>query len=166
LSDIGKYLSEAASGVFKPTADTVPWSGGEFTGQIRHDAEYQRLKRVYEVVRNTRQQLSGCMDPQASNYNPNAAVEDGTCTYIFKDEASGEKIEGDLHKFITSTLSRLLDNNFKGDSSEPDWNKTDEWNKTYTYGGDLVSQRDIQRLLDYEKVVKKELEKAEANKPN
>lgn len=30
LGDVGKYLSEAATAVFSPTKDDVPWSGGEF----------------------------------------------------------------------------------------------------------------------------------------
>ena len=54
----------------------------------------QRLKRLYEVVKSTRQQMSGCMDPSAANYDPNAASDDGTCNYLFEDEVSGDKVEG------------------------------------------------------------------------
>ena len=54
----------------------------------------QRLKRLYEVVKSTRQQLSGCMDPSAANYDPNAVSDDGTCNFIFQDDVSGDKMEG------------------------------------------------------------------------
>lgn len=36
------------------------------------------------------------------------------------------------------------------------------WSVRCRYGGDKVSQRDIQRLLSFEKVVKKSLDKAES----
>ena len=59
----------------------------------------QRLKRLYEVVKSTRQQMSGCMDPSAANYDPNAASDDGTCNYLFEDEVSGTKVEGVRERF-------------------------------------------------------------------
>ena len=43
---------------------------------------------------------------------------------------------------MTGTLERLWGNNFKGDANEPDWKGT-----TYNYSGQIVSQRDIQRLV-------------------
>ena len=70
-------------------------AAGAFTGSVRHhEGDVQRLKRLYEVVKSTRQQMSGCMDPSAANYDPNAASDDGTCNYLFEDEVSGTKVEG------------------------------------------------------------------------
>ena len=90
LGDVGKYLSEAAAAVFSPTKEDVPWSGGEssdsesrkpnahgylslpailgnFTGKVsHHEGDVPRLRRLYKAVRETREQLSGCMDPNVS----------------------------------------------------------------------------------------------------
>ncbi len=97
LSDVAKYLSEAATSIFKPTGDSnVPWdgSGAPFSGvcpahasaqarwhthacwvhptlpanflglrgaagRITHHDEVARLKRVYELVQEAKQQVSG-----------------------------------------------------------------------------------------------------------
>ena len=70
-------------------------AAGAFTGSVRHhEGDVQRLKKLYEVVKSTRQQMSGCMDPSAANYDPSAASDDGTCNYLFQDEVSGAKVEG------------------------------------------------------------------------
>ena len=70
-------------------------AAGAFTGSVRHhEGDVQRLKKLYEVVKSTRQQMSGCMDPSAANYDPNAASDDGTCNYLFEDKVSGTKVEG------------------------------------------------------------------------
>ena len=91
LGDVGKYLSEAATAVFSPAKETVPWSGGTnfapcrlllvssmssscdlhatgtFSGKVsHHEGDVPRLKRLYKAVRETREQLAGCMDPNVS----------------------------------------------------------------------------------------------------
>eukprot|EP00891_Asterochloris_glomerata_P009119 jgi/Astpho2/9119/Aster-02770 len=141
--------------MLQPQADTVPWSGGAFTGSVRHhEGDVQRLKRLYDVVKSTRQQMSGCMDPSAANYDPNAANDDGTCNYLFQDEVSGTKVEGKLVDFVNSTLRNVWTT--KGDN-EPDWSGTG-----YNFSGRSVSRRDVERLLRYEAIVKETLQKAEA----
>lgn len=67
LGDVGKYLSEAAAAVFSPKSDDVPWSGGSFSGKVsHHEGDVPRLRRLYKAVRETREQLAGCMDPNVS----------------------------------------------------------------------------------------------------
>lgn len=92
LGDVGKYLSEAAAAVFSPTKEDVPWSGGKsmcriidgmrhkyltrlcfslgnFTGKVsHHEGDVPRLRRLYKAVRETREQLAGCMDPNVSRH--------------------------------------------------------------------------------------------------
>ena len=105
LGDVAKYLSEAATSIFKPTGDSnVPWdgSGAPFSGtrllhmmpswllmpmharhrarmarsqmslcragRITHHEEVTRLKRVYELVQEAKQQVSGERPPMYSNF--------------------------------------------------------------------------------------------------
>lgn len=77
---------------------------------------------------------------QASNYDPNAASDSGTCTYLYEDPETGKKTEGDLRDFVTTTLGSLFGN--KSDNKGPNWEGTG-----YAYSGDKVSQRDIERLV-------------------
>lgn len=84
-------------------------------------------------------QVSGCMDPSASNYNPNAVEEDGTCNYI---PAEGVPLSEGLKGYISQSLSNLWGKNFEGGSSEPNWEGTG-----FNNSGDIVSQRDITRLV-------------------
>ena len=78
---------------------------------------------------------------QASNYDPNAVTDSGACTYLYQDPETGEKTQGDLRDFITSTVGSLFGG--KSDSDKgPNWEGTG-----YAYSGDIVSQRDIERLV-------------------
>lgn len=56
--------AEAAKQIFSPTesADQPPWDGSglEFSGDIKHH-ESQRLRAVYEAVKNTRQAITGAL---------------------------------------------------------------------------------------------------------
>lgn len=164
LGDVGKYLSEAAAATFSPKADEVPWSGGTFSGKVsHHEGDVPRLKRLYKAVRETREQLAGCMDPnvgccphtvlsvslqaspmlplvQASNYDPNAVSDSGACTYLYEDPETGSKQKGSLGDFVGTTISSLFGN--KGDTTGPNWEGSG-----YAYSGDIVSQRDIDRLV-------------------
>src|SRR6185436_18042421 len=45
----------------------------------------------FSFVKNTNAQISGCTDPQASNYNPSATVNDGSCTYAVTNLSLTEK---------------------------------------------------------------------------
>ncbi|EFN59582.1 expressed protein [Chlorella variabilis] len=51
VSDVGKYLSEAASQIFHPQADNVPWesSSQSFTGKIVHHEETARLQALKQA---------------------------------------------------------------------------------------------------------------------
>lgn len=42
---------------------------GNFTGKVsHHEGDVPRLRRLYKAVRETREQLAGCMDPNVSIY--------------------------------------------------------------------------------------------------
>ena len=85
--------------------------------------------------------FAGCTDPDASNYNPDAVVDDGTCNYIAEAVETG--LTDDLRGYISDTLARVCSNNFKGDDTEPkDWASMG-----YSYRGERVSQLDIMRLV-------------------
>ena len=68
-------------------------------------------------------------------------TDSGTCTYLYQDPETGKKTEGELRDFITTTVGSL----FGGKSSD---DKAPNWEGTgYAYSGDIVSQRDIERLV-------------------
>ncbi|CAL5220499.1 g2528 [Coccomyxa viridis] len=161
VGDVAKYLSEAASSIFKTDDSNVPWSGSgtPFSGRITHHEEVSRLRKVYELVKEARQQVEGCTNPSAANYNPSATSDDGTCTFVVPE--SDKELSGDLYTYVTSSLSSLWGSNFEQQS---DKDKRADFSKLGLtgYSGDkVISQRDIQRLLSYEKVVKKALDQAE-----
>jgi len=158
-ANIGKYLGEAAASIFSPTQDTVPWGGSSFTGDITHHEDLPRLRRLHDAIVSTRQQVAGCTDPDATNFNPQANLEDGTCTYVFEPEGA-EKYKGTVGGFISQTLASVWGSNFEH-KTDSDHKPANFENTTYTWGGDKVSQRDITRLLEFEKVVKSTLDKAE-----
>lgn len=48
---------------------------------------------------------SGCTNPNAANYDPNATADDGTCTFVVPE--SDKELSGDLYTYVTSSLSSL-----------------------------------------------------------
>lgn len=60
-------------------SDSLEWLS---RAEVAHHNEVAKLRRLHDVVKQTRQQVAGCMDPEAKNYNPDAAVDDGACEYI------------------------------------------------------------------------------------
>lgn len=156
---IGQYLSEAAAAIFSPQTSDVPWDGSTsgWSGDISHHNEVAKLRKLHSVIKATRQQVAGCMDASATNYNPDAQVDDGTCEYIIQ-EPGKEQYTGTLGSYISDALGSVFGSNF---SNSDKASAADFENTTFSYGGQKVSQRDIQRLLSFEQVVKKTLDKAE-----
>lgn len=81
------------------------------------------------------------MDPKADNYNPQAENDDGTCVFIAED---GQEVgKGpDLRNYVTTMLSRVWGNAVTSDRSESTFKGSG-----YPFSGDIVSRRDIERLV-------------------
>ncbi|KAL4856753.1 hypothetical protein ACK3TF_002825 [Chlorella vulgaris] len=149
-SDVGKYLSEAASQIFSPQTDNVPWeqSSQGFSGKIVHHEEAARLKALKEVLASELKQIESSMDEAPADDSGVAA-------------AGEESKAGD---FVMTSIQRVFGNNFKGDATEPK-----EWSSTgYQASGRHRSQRSLrseyERLQRFQKVVEKVAEKAEKAK--
>ncbi|PSC68423.1 serine threonine [Micractinium conductrix] len=117
----------------------VPWKGQAFQGSIVHHEETARLKALEVAVDSVVKQIEKSMDEAPTEG-------DDTTTYKFDDK-------GEL---------RVFGNNFKGDPTEPK-----EWVSTgYAASGRHRSQRSLrseyERLQRFQTVVKKVVEKAEA----
>lgn len=50
-------------------------------------------------------QWTGCLDPNATNYDPKAIIDSGTCTYV--DDSEKPMLSGDLRSYLTETLSKV-----------------------------------------------------------
>ncbi|KAL4447476.1 hypothetical protein ABPG75_004695 [Micractinium tetrahymenae] len=151
-SDVGKYLSEAASRIFHPQADNVPWEAGSqaFTGKILHHEESARLKALQKAVDSAAKDIEKGMDQ---------APEEADDTTTYKGNLVGE--EGSVGAFILSSIQRVFGHNFKGDESEPR-----QWVSTgYASSGRHRSQRalrhEYERLQRFRSVVKKVVDQAE-----
>jgi len=133
VAGIGDYLAEAAVQIFTvPDDDDVPWDkiATPFTGRITRREERQ-LRRFYSVV----QAVKGCTDPSATNYDPNANLDDGSC--VFDPDADPE--EG-VVGYLQGAIKRVFNNNFTGDGNEPDWVIT-------PFSGQIKSRREIDRMV-------------------
>ena len=49
-------------------------------------------------------EIDGCTDSVASNYNPNATYDDGTCTFSFQPEAE-DKLKTAVDEWIDNSTS-------------------------------------------------------------
>ena len=105
ISDIsGVGMSNFFRKVFK---DAINSSEDPNANDVRIAGGYDPIKKEYLVTvidaddnnfedaeggEDTTQDpfVQGCTDPEASNYNPNATVDDGSCTYTSGDPASGD----------------------------------------------------------------------------
>ena len=105
LGDINKYLSEAASQIFSPMKDDVPWVAEPFSGRITHHEEVSRLRHLAEEVRAARELLEGSMDEVVEDP---AAVDTEQVVAV---PASQE--------YITEAIDRVFGHNFTGDVTEP-----------------------------------------------
>ncbi|KAI7838694.1 hypothetical protein COHA_007494 [Chlorella ohadii] len=137
ISDIGKYLSEAASQIFHPQTDSVPWekSGKPFTGKIVHHEEVSRLRALEAAV--------------------DAAVADIQKSIDEAPEGGETPKQSEVGDVVTTTIQRVFGNNFKGDETEPK-----VWiSGGYASRGRNRSQRELRheydRLTRFQSVVKK-----------
>ncbi len=84
LTDVGKYLSDAAKQIFSPTTSEVQWpEASAFSGQIVHHEDSGRVRKLYETLKTARQQIEGCTDPNATNYQPGATSDDGGWSFYW-----------------------------------------------------------------------------------
>eukprot|EP00210_Caulerpa_lentillifera_P002813 g2687.t1 len=147
IAGVGSYISEAFARIFSVADDEeVEWDkvSAPFTGRITH-REATQLRRLYDVVQATK----GCTDIGAANYDPSANVDDGSCVY------EPGKTPTDLKNYLGGAVERVFGNQFKGDDTEPA-----EFPLT-SFSGEIKSQREIERMLQFEKVVKKTLDEAD-----
>eukprot|EP01025_Chloroclados_australasicus_P043843 TRINITY_DN4704_c0_g2_i1.p3 TRINITY_DN4704_c0_g2~~TRINITY_DN4704_c0_g2_i1.p3 ORF type:complete len:194 (-),score=26.37 TRINITY_DN4704_c0_g2_i1:327-908(-) len=150
ITDVGKYLSEAAQRIFSVQDSDVNWKQvsapyeGTFSLQDRDS-----LNRLYQEV----QAVRGCTDPNAVNYSASATVDDGSCIFPTPEERAKAQEMG-VGGYFRKAVERVFDHNFTSDGNEPKI-------PIAPFTGDIVSQRDIQKLIQFEQVVKKTLEKAE-----
>ena len=82
------------------------------------------------------------MDPTAANYDPQATADDGTCTFIAED---GQEVTGkapDLRNYVPTMLSRVWGSANTNEQSESTFKGSG-----YPFSGDIVSRRDIERLV-------------------
>lgn len=154
LTDVGRYLSEAASQIFRPQANDMPWkgSGTPFTGSITHHEEPTRLRLLYEMTESMRKDL------EASGAKPEAAAA------ASEEPAAAKEEDGGLQEYMTTAVARLFGHNFTGDEGEPkEWSSAG-YKESWGHGTTRDVQRRYNRLIRFQKVVKKTLEEVEVKK--
>ena len=138
MAGVGSYISEAFARIFSVADDDkqVQWEKVTmpFTGRITHREETQ-LRRLYDVV----QSVKGCTDATATNFDPAANLDDGSCVY----EPGAEPVE--LKNYLEGAVERVFGNQFKGDETEPEWALT-------SFSGEIKSQREIEKMVKREKL--------------
>lgn len=136
-----KYLSDAASQIFSPMKDDVPWErvAEPFAGKINHHEEVSRVRALAAEVRAAVSHLEGSVDELPA-------------------EADGPS-EPAAEDYVTSAIDRIFAHNFTGDATEP---------AAYFSGGYRARarsqrevRRDINRLRRFESVLNTAIEKAE-----
>lgn len=160
VSDVSKYLAEAAAQIFHPTDESdVPWerSAEPFSGKISHHEEIDRLRQLRDVVKSARKSLEGCTDPDASNYDPAAVTDDGSCIYTAEQLSGSGSVS--LQEFVRTSLDRVFGHNFVGDETEP----KKYFSIGYSARGRTQRElrRDIDRLRRFEQVVSEAIESSE-----
>lgn len=143
-----KYLSEAAARIFSvPDDQPIDWEKTylPFEGRITR-RDRMRLDKLVDVVA----AVKGCTDPSAMNYDPSANLDDGTCSYT---EATGPE-SASMGTYLGYAVERVFGHQFTADGNEPEF-------PIVPFTGEINSQREIEKMLTFEKVVKKTIEESE-----
>eukprot|EP00803_Ostreobium_quekettii_P009826 evm.model.scf_487.4 EVM.evm.TU.scf_487.4 scf_487:52579-54778(+) len=146
---LGAYLSESFMRIFSvPEDEDVSWDRTYLPYEGKLDiGDQRRLRRLYEVV----QAVRGCMDPNAENYSEGATIDDGSCVY-----PEGKKTEEGVKGYMQGAIERVVGHQFTGEDTEPDYGIT-------PFSGQILSQREIERLISFQKVVKKTMDEGDDN---
>ncbi|GMH39283.1 hypothetical protein BSKO_07181 [Bryopsis sp. KO-2023] len=145
---LGQYLSEAVQKIFSvPDDEPVQWqkTATPYSGKISRD-DHSRLRRLSEVV----EAVKGCTNVDAENYDESATLDDGSCVFV----PGAEPSKAGMQTYLTDAVERVFGHQFKGDDTEPNW-------QIAPFDGDIHTQRDIERMVSFSKVVKKTLEDVE-----
>jgi hypothetical protein len=137
LSDVSKYLGEAASQVFSPlrNENEVPWTSTVFEGKISHH-EAKNLRHLSEDIKIVRKELEESVDLLSDDEN---------------DAASNEIELPVADEFISSTIGKLFDPKAVVNSAEP----SKYYSRGYRSRGRTQREvrRDIGKLRRFEDIV-------------
>lgn len=145
LSDVSKYLSDAASQIFSPMNDEVPWervAEHGFSGKIEHH-EAKNLHHLAENIRSVRHELENSVDLLSDDENDVAASE---IELPVADE------------YISATIGKLFDPKAVVNSAEP--------NRYYSGGyrsrgrTQREVRKDIGKLRRFEDIVNSTIDKS------
>ena len=143
ISDVSKYLSDAASQIFSPMKDDVPWTSQDFAGKIEHH-ETKNLHYLVANVRSVRRELEQSVDILSDDEN----------------EAATNEIELPVAgQYISASIAKLFDPKAKVNSAEP----AKYYSGGYRSRGRTQREvrRDINKLRRFEEVIDKAIEKGE-----
>jgi hypothetical protein len=106
ISDVSKYLSDAASHIFSPMSDDVPWervAENGFSGKIEHH-EAKNLHHLVENIRSVRHELENSVDLLSDDEND---IDTNEIELPVADE------------YISATIGKLFDPKAVVNSAEP-----------------------------------------------
>jgi hypothetical protein len=104
LSDVSKYLSDAASQIFSPMKDDVPWTAQPgFSGKIEHH-EAKNLHHLADNIRSVRHELESSVDLLSDDEH---------------DPANSEIELPVADQYISATIGKLFDPKAVVNSAEP-----------------------------------------------
>jgi len=138
LSDVSKYLSDAASQIFSPMTDDVPWervAEHGFSGKIEHH-ETKNLHYFAENIRSVRNELENSVDLLSDD----------------EDDVDASEIELPVaDEYISATIGKLFDPKAVVSSAEP----SRYYSGGYRSRGRTQRQvrKDISKLRRFEDIV-------------
>lgn len=145
------FLGEAAVGAFtKEQSPNVNWSK---VSNPFHDSYFtpsyedvSKLKALEEAIQNTR----GCLDPEASNYDPNATEDDGSCVFVEITDQPENPLDY-ITKAITKLFGKLKE---PAETDKPDF-------RIQPYSGRALTQRELKSLTHFQDIVQRAVGEAE-----